>query len=258
MQNLRITTVQSELSWENIGANLLRFETELAPLAGKTDLIILPEMFTTGFSMQPQKSAETMTGQTMNWLSKQAEQLNAVITGSIIIEENGQYYNRLIWMRPDGTFSKYDKRHLFTLAKEHTQYAHGNTHLIVELKGWKICPLICYDLRFPVWSRNTTGYDLLIYVANWPITRSLHWKTLLAARAIENQSYTIGVNRVGKDANDYVYSGDSSIIDYSGNVLHQVANREDAFTMTLSLDEQKAFRARLNFLPDGDRFVIED
>lgn len=257
MKNLRITTVQSELTWENISANLLRFEAKLADLKGKTDLIILPEMFTTGFSMQPKKLAETMFGQTMNWFAEQAKKLKAVITGSFIAQENGQYFNRLIWMRPDGTFSKYDKRHLFTLAKEHNHYAAGKDRLIVELNGWKICPLICYDLRFPVWARNNVGYDLLLFVANWPITRSHHWKSLLTARAIENQTYTIGVNRVGKDGSDYIYSGDSSIIDYSGNILHQVSNREDIFTMTLSLDEQMAFRTRLNFLPDGDRFSVQ-
>ena len=257
MKNLRITTVQSELTWENISANLLRFEAKLVDLKGNTDLIILPEMFTTGFSMKPDKLAETMFGQTMSWLTEQAKKLNAVITGSFIAQENGQYFNRLIWMRPDGTFSKYDKRHLFTLAKEHEHYAAGKDRLIVELNGWKICPLICYDLRFPVWARNNVNYDLLFYVANWPITRSHHWKSLLTARAIENQTYTIGVNRVGKDGSGYIYSGDSSILDYSGNILHQISNREDIFTMTLSLDEQKAFRTRLNFLPDGDRFSIE-
>lgn len=256
MKNLRITTVQSELTWENISANLLRFEDKLAHLKDKTDLIILPEMFTTGFSMLTKKLAEKMSGQTMDWFTEQAQKLNTVITGSFIAEENGQYFNRLIWMRPDGTFSQYDKRHLFTLAKEHEHYAPGEQRLIVELKGWKICPLICYDLRFPVWARNNVNYDLLLYMANWPITRSHHWKSLLTARAIENQSYTIGVNRVGKDGNAYIYSGDTSIIDYSGNILHQVANREDIFTMTLSLSEQKVFRAQLNFLPDGDKFDV--
>lgn len=256
MNRLRITTVQTELSWENVQANLYRFYDKLADLKGKTDLIVLPEMFTTGFSMNAQKVAERINGKTINWLSEQAAELDSVITGSIIIEENGEYYNRLIWMRPDGTFSQYNKRHLFTLAGEHHVYSQGETRLLVDLKGWKICPLICYDLRFPVWSRNVHQYDLLLYVANWPMKRSAHWKALLTARAIENQCYTIGVNRCGQDENGLHYSGDTSIIDYSGNIIHQVANREDIYTTTLNLDEQKNFRTRLNFLPDADDFTL--
>lgn len=257
MQDLRITTVQSELVWEDIDANLQQFSRKLSDLGGKTDLIILPEMFTTGFTMQPAASAEKPDGKTTKWLAAQAADLSAVITGSIIIEENGKYYNRLLWMQPDGTYTYYDKRHLFTLAGEHEYYTAGTKILLAEIKGWKVCPLICYDLRFPVWSRNAFDYDLLLYVANWPISRSHHWKSLLTARAIENQSYTIGVNRTGKDANDYLYSGDSSIMDYAGNILHQTANKEDVFTLLLSYAEQRAFREKLNFLPDRDVFSIQ-
>lgn len=257
MQDLRITTIQTKLIWEDVEANLTAFSNKIEGLRGQTDLVILPEMFTTGFSMQPERSAEVMGGKTMAWMAQKAAYLQAVITGSLIIQENNQYYNRLIWMRPDGTFSTYNKRHLFTLAGEHEHYAAGSTHLLAEWKGWKICPLICYDLRFPVWSRNVHNYDLLLYVANWPITRSHHWKTLLTARAIENQSYTIGVNRVGKDANDLHYSGDTSVFDFAGNTLYQVSNREAVSTLHLSHREQESFRSRLNFLPDRDSFSIE-
>ena len=228
----------------------------MASLQGKTDLIILPEMFTTGFSMNAEAVAEGMDGVTMNWLKEQANTLQSAITGSFIATENGQYYNRLIFMKPDGTYDQYDKRHLFTLAKEHQTYQVGTERAIVDWKGWKICPLICYDLRFPVWSRNTVDYDLLIYVANWPETRALHWKSLLRARAIENQCYTVGVNRVGVDEKGFVYSGDTSMIDYSGAIRYASANVEDVFTMNLSKSLQKAYRSKLDFLPDRDSYQI--
>lgn len=256
MDALRVSLVQSILKWESKEANLSNFANKLAPLKNQTDLIILPEMFTTGFSMNAAKMAESPAGETLIWLKQQAKGLNAAITGSYIVEEEGKYYNRLVFVLPNGDFQTYDKRHLFTLAKEHHTYQAGTERLIVEWKGWKICPLVCYDLRFPVWSRNTEDYDLLIYVANWPETRSAHWKTLLNARAIENQCYTIGVNRVGEDDNGLVYSGDTSLIDYYGSIVHQCSKVESVFTTSLSKEALQHFRSKLNFLPDRDTFHI--
>ncbi len=257
MQTLRITTAQSSLHWENIAANLKMFEQKLQALAGTTDLVVLPEMFTTGFSMDAARLAESMEGQTMNWLKKQSALLNAAIIGSFIAVENQKYYNRLVVVFPDGGFKTYDKRHLFTLADEHLTFTTGKDLLIAEWKGWRICPLICYDLRFPVWSRNTDNYDLLIYTANWPNRRSHAWKALLTARAIENQSYTVGVNRVGADGTGLAYSGDTSVIDYSGNVLYQVSDTEGLFTIELSYEAQTDFRNKLSFLADRDIFEIK-
>lgn len=254
MENLRVSLVQSALYWENKASNLEQFAEKLAPLGGHSDLIILPEMFTTGFSMNPEKLAESMDGRTMQWLTQQAKALNAVVTGSFIVNENQKYFNRLIWMRPDGTFEWYDKRHLFTYADEHLHYTAGKQRLVVEWLGWKICPLICYDLRFPVWSRNTDAYDVLIYVANFPERRSHAWKSLLIARAIENQAFTIGVNRVGTDGNDIYYVGDTSLIDYNGQLIHQVSQLENIFTTSLSYASLKDFRKRFAFLQDQDSF----
>lgn len=257
MENLRVSLVQTALHWEDKAANLAHFEEQLASLAGHTDLIILPEMFTTGFSMQPEKLAESMDGSTMQWLTQQAQTLDAAVTGSFIAEEHGKYYNRLVWMRPNGTFDTYDKRHLFTFADEHLYYQAGTQRLIVDWHGWKICPLICYDLRFPVWSRNTENYDILIYVANFPERRSDAWKALLVARAIENQAYTLGVNRIGNDGNDIYYAGDSGLIDYAGQVVHQVSHVENIFTTTLSRSSLVDFRKRFAFLQDQDKFILE-
>ena len=253
---LRVTTVQSILHWEDPIANRSMFDEKLKGLVGETDLVVLPEMFTTGFSMNAQQLAEPMEGPTIDWLRLKAVQIGAVVTGSLIVEENGAYFNRLIWMQPDGEFKYYDKRHLFTLAGEHMAYQQGEKRLIVEWKGWKICPMICYDLRFPAWSRNTEGYDLLIYVANWPDKRSYHWSQLLIGRAIENQSYVIGVNRTGKDEKELIYSGDSAVVDYSGKVLYQIAHQEDVFTGKLFYDQMKNFRQKLAFLDDQDKFQI--
>ncbi len=256
MKNLRITTVQSILHWEDISTNLAMFDEKLSNLLGKTDLVILPEMFTTGFSMNATTLAERMDGRTFHWLSSKAKELEAVVTGSFVIEENGRFFNRLIWMQPDGDYKCYDKRHLFTLAKEHETYTAGIKKLVVDWKGWKICPMICYDLRFPVWSRNIEGYDLLIYVANWPETRSYHWRHLLISRAIENQSFVAGVNRVGSDEKGLGYTGDTCVIDYSGAILYQVASLEDIFTCELDSEKMTAFRSKLNFLGDQDKFEI--
>ncbi|MFT4663428.1 MAG: omega-amidase [Patescibacteria group bacterium] len=252
MQNLTITTVQADLIWENKKDNLEQFDLKLQSLQEKTDLIILPEMFTTGFSMNANAMAEPMEGPAIKWMAEKAKALGTVITGSLIIKEKDQFFNRLIWMSPDGSIQHYDKRHLFTLAKEHKTYTAGNKKLIISYKGWKICPLVCYDLRFPAWSRNQEDYDLLFYVANWPKPRAHHWKSLLMARAIENQSYVVGVNRVGVDEKNNSYTGDTSVIDYKGSLRYQVSESSDVFTTTLSYEEQKKFRAKLNFLPDRD------
>lgn len=257
MTDLNITTVQTQLHWEDAAANRRMFDKKLEALAGKTDVVILPEMFTTGFSMNAAKLAESMTGPTMQWLADHAQRLDAVVTGSLIIQENDNYYNRLIWMRPDGNYDTYDKRHLFTMAKEQLTYTAGNQRLTVEWRAWRVCPLVCYDLRFPVWARNTDDYDVLIYTANWPSMRAYAWRTLLHARAIENQAYTVGVNRVGKDANDFPYSGDTMIIDPSGaEILYHTTNIEDLHTHTLSYEHLQQVRKKLPFLADKDAFSM--
>ncbi len=256
MEDLRLTLVQTILLWEDPAANRQRLSARLDQLAGETDLIVLPEMFTTGFSMNAPALAEAMDGATVNWMATRAKTTGAVITGSFIARAGTNYFNRLLWMRPDGTYEHYDKRHLFSLAHEQHTYTPGDRQLVVDLKGWRIMPLICYDLRFPVWSRNTFHYDLLLYVANWPERRSHAWKSLLAARAIENLSYTAGVNRVGKDGNDIAYSGDSSLFDFSGKVRYRISQEEDIFTSRLSYEAQQDFRRRFAFLNDRDAFEI--
>lgn len=257
MSVLRITTVQSELIWENPKANLRKFTTLLSPLADKTDLIILPEMFTTGFTMKPAPHAEAGDGNSVEWMRFMAKDLNTAITGSLIIEEGGKYFNRLFFMHPDGREETYDKKHLFSLAGEHENYAAGTEVKIIEYRGVKIRPLICYDLRFPVWSRNVQDYDLLLYVANWPETRSLHWNTLLAARAVENQCYTVGVNRVGEDANGFKYAGDTQVVDYGAKVIYRASGQENVTTTVLDFAAQKKYRSKLNFLRDRDEFEIK-
>jgi omega-amidase len=255
-EQLRISTVQVALAWEDIEANLAMFSTKLAPLAGQTDVVILPEMFTTGFSMAASRLAEPMSGRTMDWLAAQSAKLGAVVTGSFIATEGGQFFNRLVWMRPDGNFELYDKRHLFSPAAEHEAYTAGQRKLVTEWLGWKICPLICYDLRFPVWSRNVEGYDLLLYVANWPERRSHHWRQLLIGRAIENQCYVAGVNRCGTDGIGLHYAGDSALVDYSGKLLYQITDAANIFTISLSLEMLRSYRESLQFLADKDDFEI--
>jgi omega-amidase len=257
MENLKITVFQGHLFWENIDKNLQNISLRLAGIREKTDLIILPEMFNTGFSMNAEKLAEPMYGKTMQWMQETAQKFGAVITGSLIIAEGGHYYNRLIWMRPDGSYAQYDKRHLFTMAKEQETYTAGTEKLIVELNGWKICPMICYDLRFPVWLRNVdAAYDLLIVVANWPEKRSLHWRTLIPARAIENLAYVIGVNRVGHDGNEVYHSGDSACIDPAGNVVYYKRDEEDVYTFSILAEEVTKARRYFPFLKDADVFTI--
>jgi omega-amidase len=257
MENLKVTVFQGYLFWENIEKNLQNISLRLSGIREKTNLIILPEMFNTGFTMNAAALAEPMAGKTMRWMHKTANQYDCVVTGSIIIKDDGNYYNRLIWMRPDGSYEYYDKRHLFALAKEHLTYTAGDKKLIVELNGWKICPMICYDLRFPVWMRNVDDeYDLMIIVANWPERRALHWRSLIPARAIENQAYVIGVNRVGHDGNEVYHSGDSTCIDPNGNVVYYKRDEEDLYTFPIFADEVKKTRRTLPFLKDADGFKI--
>lgn len=253
---MKVTLVQTDLIWEDKTANLDKLAEQFSLQSFDTDLVVLPEMFTTGFSMNPSPLAEEMSGPTLKWLSKQAAKLDAAITASFIAEVDGLFYNRLIWMFPDGTYQHYDKRHLFTLAGEHEHYTAGADRLLIEWKGWKICPLICYDLRFPVWSRNNAKYDLLFYVANWPARRRHHWQSLLVARAIENQAYTIGVNRVGKDGKDINYSGDSCLIDYAGETRVKLAYQETFLTVSLDKPSQDAYREKYAFLADQDSFQL--
>lgn len=257
-QKLNTALLQVDMKWEDIAQNRSLFEKKIKELPQEVDLIILPEMFTTGFSMNAANLAEPVEGPTFQWMRKIASEKKAAITGSIIVSENGNYYNRLLFIHPDGTFQKYDKRHTFTLARENETYSSGKERLIVEFKGWRICPLVCYDLRFPVWARNTEDYDLLIYVANWPATRIAAWDTLLKARGIENMSYCIGVNRVGRDGNDLEYVGHSAAYDCLGKKIS--GDHEDTeFTEVVELDKShlEATRSQLKFLQDRDKFTVQ-
>ncbi|SDL69802.1 Predicted amidohydrolase [Daejeonella rubra] len=259
MSILKITTFQTYLFWENIDKNLQNLGLRLSSIREKTDLIVLPEMFSTGFSMNPSKLAEEMDGKSMKWMLEQARKFDSVVTGSIIIKEDNKNYNRLIWMRPDGTYEYYDKRHLFGLGEEDQHYTAGNKKLFVELNDWKICPVICYDLRFPVWLRNTNQeYDMLLIVANWPERRSLHWRSLIPARAIENQAFVVAVNRVGHDGNEVYHSGDSMCIDPNGKVIYYKPNDEDLYTFSINKDDLTEARASFPFLKDGDSFKLTD
>ncbi len=261
MQDLTITFVQTSLVWEDIQANLDHFESLLLPFQGKQDLVCLPEMFTTGFSAVPEKLAELPGSRTMLWMHELAKKLGSVICGTAIMREGGYYYNRLVWMRPDGSYETMDKRHLFTMGDEHLRFTAGKKRLVVELNGWKIRPLICYDLRFPVWAKNTWKadvyeYDLLIFLANWPEARRQVWKSLLNARAIENLAYCLGVNRTGADGNGLTYSGDSCLVNYRGDVLLDAASAESCFTVTLTAESLHEFRSKFNVGPDWDDFQI--
>ena len=257
MQDLKVTLIQSDLHWQDRSKNLTSFEQKISQIEEETDLILLPEMFTTGFTMNSVEQAEEMDGPTMQWMAAQADQEDAVIVGSLIIKEGQHYYNRLIWMIPGGMFHTYDKRHLFAMAGEHEHYTKGEERLVVEYKGWKVCPMICYDLRFPVWARNQDNYDLLVYIANWPNKRSYDWRALLQARAIENQAYVVGVNRVGQDDNGHDYNGDSCVIDpgWKKELYHSEKN-EAIHTTTLSASHLQDVRKKLPFLVDSDDFKL--
>lgn len=282
MSGLTITTIQTNLHWEDITANLQLLEEKINSIKENTEIVVLPEMFTTGFSMKPEMLAETMEGKTVQWMKRIAAEKKIILTGSVIISSGQtgtaspanagvrpEYYNRLIWMLPNGQYGVYDKRHRFGYAGEDNHFSAGTKRLIASVKGWKINLLVCYDLRFPVWARQSpprhemerglggeVEYDVLIYVANWPEKRIDAWKILLQARAIENQCYVVGVNRVGKDANDIYYSGESMIIDPLGEVLYTKKDEEDIFTMTLDKSHLQTVRDKLPFLKDADGFQI--
>ncbi len=257
MEDLKIALVQTSLVWENHSANLELMNKHLAKIIA-ADVIVLPEMFTTGFSMEPARLAEKMDGKTMQWFAQKAKEKNAVITGSFIAEESGKYFNRLIWMRADGSFETYDKRHLFSMAGENIQYTEGRKKLIIKVKGWKICPLICYDLRFPVFSRNVQNeYDVLLYTANWPEVRNHAWKSLLPARAIENQCYVAAINRVGMDGKTLHYSGDSMVLDFFGKPLATAnVGKEEIVEAVLKFEDLENFRKAFPAGLDQDKFEI--
>lgn len=256
---LHITIIQHDIAWENKGANIAAYEEYIRGIQGKKEIVVLPEMFSTGFTMDAAGMAETMDGPTVQWMQATAQMHRCILTGSLIIEENGNYYNRLLWVLPNGQVGVYDKRHLFGYAGEDQYYTAGEKRLIVSVNGWKICPLICYDLRFPVWSRNNAdnGYDVLLYVANWPERRSLAWKTLLQARAIENMAYVIGVNRVGVDGKQIAYSGDSSVFGPLGEPLWQ-GQQAGTHSFILEKSHLEQSRQQFPFINDADKFMLLD
>lgn len=264
MDNLRITLVQGATRWHDPAGNRDYYEALMAPLHGTTDLVLLPETFTSGFSNEAIGQAETMDGPTVAWIKAQAKKLDAAVTGSVQLRTEQGVFNRLLWATPDGELKHYDKRHLFRYAKEHERYAGGRERLTVEWKGWRICPLVCYDLRFPVFSRNRydaerkggLDYDLLLYVANWPSARAYPWKTLLRARAIENLCYVAGLNRVGTDGNGLHYAGDSAVIDFLGHPASECTDEEVVVTTTLLAAELAAHRERFPAMLDGDAFAL--
>jgi predicted amidohydrolase len=270
MSNLTVSLIQSPLHWENKEKNLRMFEEKITAMKEKTEVVILPEMFSTGFSMNPEALAETMDGEAVAWMKKISREKKIVLTGSLIIKDGEDYFNRLIWMLPNGQHGVYDKRHRFAYAGEHEKFGAGTKRLIASVKGWRVNLMICYDLRFPVWARQQRSdeieseeapvkeqeYDLLIYVANWPEKRSHAWKTLLQARAIENQSYVIGLNRVGDDANNIHYSGDSMIVDPLGEILIQKAHEETIITHELQKEKLEEIRNKFPFWKDADDFNL--
>jgi len=261
MSSLLITTIQTSLHWENKEANLRMLEEKIKSIKEKTQIVVLPEMFSTGFSMNPQTLAESMNGPAMEWMKRVAAEKRLILTGSIIIEEVGNYYNRAVWMLPNGEFGFYDKRHLFAFAGEDNHYTAGKKRCIVSVNGWRLNLIVCYDLRFPVWARqqyNSEGfeYDVLICVANWPQKRSHAWTTLLTARAIENQCYVVGVNRVGNDGNGIYHSGDSMVVDPLGSVLYHGNESEETNTIELNKKGLTEVRERLPFWKEADGFDI--
>ena len=264
MNNLRISLVQGATLWHDPAGNREYYGDLIAPLHGTTDLVLLPETFTSGFSNEAIADAETMDGPTVAWMLEQARKLDAAVTGSVQLRTEDGVFNRLLWATPDGGLKHYDKRHLFRYAKEHERYAAGSERLTVEWKGWRICPLVCYDLRFPVYSRNRydverkgqLDYDLLLYVANWPAARAWPWKTLLRARAIENLCYVAGLNRVGDDGNGLHYAGDSAVIDFLGHPVSECTDEEVVATTTLQAAELAAHRERFPAMLDGDAFSL--
>jgi len=258
MQNqLTLSLIQTDIIWKNIPKNLQRIEEKIHSISTKTDLIVLPEMFSTGFVMEPESVAEGMQGSAVQWMQQIAKDKQTALIGSLIIQENQQYFNRVVFVHPSGAMTHYDKKHLFTLAGEDKIYTAGNNRLLFEYKGWKISPFVCYDLRFPVWTRNTENYDLAIFVANWPKVRVTAWDTLLKARAIENMSYVVGVNRIGTDANDLEYPGHSQAIDPLGAIIQKAEKQEETIvTITLEKDNLQKTREQFQFLNDRDQFTL--
>ncbi|MEM6685557.1 MAG: amidohydrolase [Bacteroidota bacterium] len=254
---LKVALIQTNLTWEHPAHNRTQLTEKIQAISEAVDIIVLPEMFTSGFTMHPESVAETMDGTTITWLKNLAKEKNAAITGSLVIAENGNHYNRSVFVLPSGEIETYDKKHTFTLAGEHKVYTAGTEKTIIHYKGWKICPLICYDLRFPVWARNVENYDLLLYVANWPKPRVSAWDALLKARAIENMSYSIGVNRVGLDANSLEYSGHSAAYDVLGEQLTNIPHNQEATEIvTLTKAHIATYRNKLKFLDDKDTFTL--
>jgi len=258
MQYLKTAFIQSNIVWHNAEINRINFSKKINAISEEVNIIILPEMFSTGFSMNPQEIAETMQGETVQWMQRLASEKNCAVSGSVIISENNHYYNRFLFVYPSGEIKHYDKRHLFTLAGEEKIYTPGNEKIIIDYEGWKICPLVCYDLRFPVWARNVEEYDVLLYVANWPKPRILAWDTLLRARSIENMCYVVGVNRVGSDTNKLEYVGHSAAYDCLGKRISKI-EIEDEFIEIVKLDKEHISKVRrgLNFLNDKDEFTIQ-
>ena len=253
---MKIAIIQSDLVWENPHANRKYFEAKINTISAPVDLIVLPEMFSTGFTMNPSEVAETMQGETITWMQLMATSYNCALTGSIIIKENNNFYNRMVFVFPNGEMQTYDKRHLFSLAKEEAVFTAGNEKVIVVYKDWKICLQICYDLRFPVFARNVENYDVLLYVASWPKPRINAWDALLKARAIENMCYVLGVNRIGLDGYNYEYAGHSQGVDFLGNYLVAPFEEENIKIIALDKNEMLETRQKLNFLEDRDRFEI--
>ena len=258
-KELNIVAIQANLTWGNPEKNRLYFEQVINKLTSNTNLVVLPEMFSTGFTMKPSSVSETMNGATVSWMINMAKTHNIGIIGSMVIQENNQYFNRAIFVHPSGSLEIYDKRHLFSLAGEDRQYTPGTNRIVIQFKGWRICPFICYDLRFPVWSRNTDNYDVLLFMANWPIPRIDAWDTLLKARAIENLSYCIGVNRIGEDENGYQYNGHTSAYNFLGEKVASTSEgKEDLLYCKISKTKLHEFRQKLNFLKDQDSFKIQN
>jgi len=257
-QSLYITVIQSDLVWENKEANLRHFDDCLASITGPKHVVVLPEMFSTGFSMAPSGLAEPMEGPTVQWMKDRSTQYKCILTGSLIIEEDGKFYNRLLWVQPNGVIGHYDKKHLFGFAGEDKQYQAGDKRLIASVNGWKINLMVCYDLRFPVWSRNLKeAYDVAIYVANWPQQRSHAWRTLLQARAIENMCYVVGVNRIGNDAKGNHYVGDSAVIGPLGETIWTEQGHAAIKTIHLEKHTLEQTRNQLPFLKDADGFLLQ-
>lgn len=257
MSALNIAVVQTKLIWENPIENRAQLLKKINSTTQEVDVFVLPEMFTTGFSMTPDNIAEEMCGETVKWMLDLAKEKNAAIAGSVIIFENNKYYNRFLFVEPSGKINTYNKRHLFTLAGEEKVYSAGDEKIIIDYKGWKICPLVCYDLRFPVWARNVEDYDILMYVANWPKRRIEAWDALLKARSIENMSYVVGVNRVGLDANKFEYNGHSAVYNCLGEGISNIEEGKESVTIVkLDKEHLQKVRSKLNFLNDKDSFEI--